>query len=244
MSNLPFDLTPARALAQARLMRANALAALATLALSVALLATLPATAKLSAGFRTPVLALEFARTPADLAFVSGPDAAPVRQQMYLAHQIDLLFPFAYAGLLALLLSAQARRGLPAGRVGLVCALAIIPGDLAENTVIFQILAELEQRDSVVPLLSALHLATWCKWAAIGLTALVLALTSWQEKAWVASGLSLAAGVALLATWLTDARGGVVELMGLLVTLWLGFLALRAVRDGWRGWRGWRREPK
>ena len=77
------------------------LLALSTVACVVALALVGPADVALDGGFRTPVIALELARTPADLAFVTGPAAAGHRAQLWAGQRVDVLFPFAYAGLLA-----------------------------------------------------------------------------------------------------------------------------------------------
>lgn len=58
------------------LILATAVAGLATLALAIALLLSFPAAAPtatpLHQGFWTPILALEFAKTEGDLAFLTG----------------------------------------------------------------------------------------------------------------------------------------------------------------------------
>ena len=90
-----------------------ALCGIAMVVLSVWMLTRYPATADLTDGYRTPVLAFEFAQTPADLAFMTGDSDSAVRHRAAMAagQQLDTAFPVAYAGLIVFLLLGQARRG-------------------------------------------------------------------------------------------------------------------------------------
>ena len=59
----------------------TALAGLLALILAVVMLATFPAKAKLSAGFFTPLVALEFAKTPEDVVFLTGKDSQAIEMR-------------------------------------------------------------------------------------------------------------------------------------------------------------------
>jgi len=62
-----------------------ALCGIAMVVLSVWMLTRYPATADLTDGYRTPVLAFEFAQTPADLAFMTGDSDSAVRHRAAMA---------------------------------------------------------------------------------------------------------------------------------------------------------------
>jgi hypothetical protein len=62
-------------------------------------------------GFQTPILALEFAKSPEDLAFLQGEDAAELRAALVHTQALDRYFPIAYAGMAAMLFLGLALRG-------------------------------------------------------------------------------------------------------------------------------------
>lgn len=209
---------------------ATALAALATLLLATLLLFTYPAKAPLSEGFRTPILAFEFAKTPADLAFLSGSSdtASQHRANMDRGQRIDMLFPFAYAGLLTLLLFALARQGVTSAWVGLLFALSIIPSDIHENLVLLEITALLAKDQSVAALLPSLHTATWLKWWGLAITAGFLSFAYSQRRHWFAAGLSALACGAIVLSWLSDAQPMLIESMTLLLSLFYLFFSIQS----------------
>lgn len=137
-------------MSQEAVIWATRIAAVGTLALAATLLWLGPTGVDIDGGWQTPILALEFARTPADLDFLT----AEVRAALQLGQRVDMVFPFFYGGLLVA--SAWARRDVPAAVLG---ALAI-PLDLLENLVIDKILAGTVD-------LTWLPMATWFKWLAI-----------------------------------------------------------------------------
>lgn len=212
------------------LIRATAIVGLATLLLALLLLFTYPAKAELTEGFRTPVLAFEFARTAADLEFLTGnsESAANHRAAMDKGQYIDMLFPFAYAGLLALLLLGLARQGIASAWLGLVFALSIIPSDIRENLLMLEISAALANDQAVTALLPSLHIATWFKWWELAITAGFLAFGYLRRRHWFAAGLSALACGAIMLSWISDARPMVIEIMALLLSLFYLFFAFQA----------------
>lgn len=209
---------------------ATALAALATLALAALLLFVYPAKAPLSEGFRTPILAFEFAKTAEDLAFLSGQSeaASQYRANMDRGQRIDMLFPFAYAGLLALLLLALARQGIASAWVGLLFALSIVPSDIHENLVMLETTAALAKDQPLTALLPSLHTATWLKWWGLAITAGFLAFAYLQRRHWFAAGLSALASLAIVLSWLSNAQPMAVESMTLLLSLFYLFFSIQA----------------
>ncbi len=144
---------------------------LATAGLAVLLTVLLPQQAP--AGWHSPVMALELARTPTDLAFLAGDDAAPLRTAMRIGHGVDLLFPFAYGGLLV---AAGRRQQGPVGALAQGAGALAIVADLVENAVIFWLLRQLDLGpvETVAAALPALFVATWSKWLAIAVAFVAL----------------------------------------------------------------------
>ena len=214
-----------------RVILATAFAGLAALLLAIAQWFSFPSAAALSEGFKTPILALEFAKTEQDIAFLTGPGSAAstMRAQMRQGHKIDMVFPFAYGGLIALTLLGLARAGVRSAWPGLAVAVAIIPADLIENQVILDLLAALEQQQPPTALLGALHAATWFKWWCIALAAGLLALGAWQRKMRCTAALSAMTALALVLTWLSHEKGLVVEVMGIITAVFLIFIAGKAI---------------
>jgi hypothetical protein len=215
---------------------ASAGAGVATMVLAVALLLIFPASAELTDGFRTPVLAFEFAQSEADLAFLTGSSDAAVqhRRQMDHGQQLDMAFPFAYGGLIALYLMALGRQGIKSAWIGAVIAVAIIPADIRENLVMLEITSALAQGDSIGPFLPALWAATWLKWGCIAASMGFLAFGLLSRKAWYGGTLSAVASAAIVLTWLTGAHPIVAETMLLLVSVFFVFFPVHAVIAAWR----------
>lgn len=156
---------------------------MATLAVALAAMLVLPAKAELAEGFFTPVVAFELARSPADLAFLTGADeqAQLMRTKMRQGLWVDALFPFCYAGFILLLLLQALRcfpiKNLPKNKeilmltkVGVLLAVLLPFLDFAENYQMLHILNHLDKHTAPPDMLMQnLHFATWIKWLAIGL---------------------------------------------------------------------------
>jgi hypothetical protein len=220
-----------------RLLFATAVAGLGTLVLAIALLLSFPTdapkTTPLPQGFWTPILALEFAKTEVDLAFLTGNGhgnpAESMRAEMKRGQKIDMVFPFAYAGLLALYLLRFARAGVKSAWIGLVIALAIIPADLGENLVIFDILSALDNQQTLSALLPALHSATWLKWWSICFAAGFVAFGAFRRQMWGIAVLGAVTAGTLALTAMTSTHPLVAEVMGLCTAIFLIFLSIKAL---------------
>ena len=190
-------------------------AGLLTIALAVVLQGIFPAEAELERGFRSPVLAFEFARSADDLAFLAGPGEGPreMRRAMDEGHRWDTIFPFAYGGMLLLLLLRHGLRGRVEGWVGTATACVTVIGDLTENQVLTSITAVLERGEPADALLPGLWTATWIKWGALGLTFAALALCRLRERRPVTAVATALPAVAVGLTYLTGAPATVAEIM-------------------------------
>ncbi len=119
---------------------------MATLAFPLVLFGAPPdlGSASMADGFKTPILALEFAEDTDDLAFLQGEEAAGLRAWLVEVQFLDWFFPLAYAGMAAVFFMGLALRGRFLAVVGVGLALATIPADWQENATINGILAEIE----------------------------------------------------------------------------------------------------
>ena len=121
------------------------LLAVVTLAFPLALFGQPPeAAVPLADGFRTPILAFEFATQASDLAFLQGDAGAEMRAHMRHVQFLDWFFPLAYAGMAASLFLGLALRGNFLALIGVGLALATIPADWQENAAMNSILDEFE----------------------------------------------------------------------------------------------------
>lgn len=196
----------------------------ATLVLAIATAATFPTQADLAPGWHTPIIAAELARTPADLAFLAGPDAEPLRAAMDAGHRFDTLFPFAYGSLL--FVSAYTARAHRFARVGMICALLSIGMDLRENAVLTEIVTAMRAGGGPESFLGALFVATWAKWGAI---AVALATIEVAERAESRGRAVVLVGVALLAPLaMVTGSPALGEAMALGTVLGFGTLVVRA----------------
>lgn len=213
-----------------------ALFGFATILLGVIMLSIFPSTAQMTDGFRTPIIAFEFAKTDADLAFLSGADeiARVNRQKMDNGHRWDTVFPFAYAGFIALMLLHLAARGHRWLWVAVPIALLIIPLDLRENSVLVAITQALNSDGPVTALLRELHAATWLKWGALGISLAALAIGLLADKAYLAAVVSVVAALGIAACWASGSAPRVAETMSTLTALFFLYVPVRAIIRAWQ----------
>lgn len=209
---------------------------IATMLLGIVILLSFPLTADLPAGFRTPIIAFEFAQKEADLAFLSGSSATSQlnREKMDAGHFWDMGFPFAYGGFLALMLLQIAKGGFRFAWLGIVFALLIIPFDIHENLILLQITNALEHSAAIDTLLVQLHTATWLKWAAVGVCAAVLAAAFAAKKQCLAALVSALAALAIAACWVSNTAPVLAEAMSTIIFLFFLFLTVSACMQSWK----------
>ena len=212
-----------------------ALFGIATVVLGVIMLFVFPSEATLAEGFRTPIIAFEFAESEADLAFLSGTDASSRanRAMMDAGHRWDMVFPFAYAGFIALLLLHLAARGHRWLWLAIPVAVLIIPLDIRENLVLTAITRALENGETIAHLLRELHNATWLKWGAMGASLAALTLGLGADKAYVSALVSAVAALSIAACWLSGSAGSAAEMMSAATALFFLYFTVRAIVQ-WR----------
>lgn len=199
-------------------------AAAATLVVAALVVAAFPAEAPLPEGWRTPIIAFELARTPADLVWLQGADAAALRDAMRAGHRVDTVFPFAYGLLLAA--SCRAASGRWAA-LGLGLALAAVGLDIGENATLAGITEAIEVGGDGATGLRWLVPLTWAKWGSIGGALLCLCLAQWRREPRVALVLApLALSVPVAGFTGAPAAG---EAMALAVSLAFGLLVARSL---------------
>lgn len=209
------------------------LAAVATLIFPI-LFGSVPdlGAAPMAAGFKTPILALEFARSANELAFLQGDAAAGLRAFLVHTQSLDRFFPLAYAGMAALFFLALGLRrpGRWLTWTALAVAVVTIGADWAENAVLNRLLAEISAGDAPrAGLLAALYGHTWIKWGLIGLYAALFSVLMWQDKRRLLAIPGLGAAFAIAATWLTGSNGQVAEIMSTLLIPFMLTFPLAAV---------------
>lgn len=198
---------------------ATFLFAIGTIALS-GLMGTPPApVVPMADGFVTPILALEFAQGPEDLAFLQGEAATELRAALMHTQDLDRYFPLAYAGMAAVLFLGLGLQGRKLAWLGLALALLTIPADWLENGEIEQLITLAAATDvfgeEIYDPLLDLFITTWVKWGLIAAYALIMAVVMFQEKRRILAIPGALAAVALAATFLSGSNGHVAEVMGL-----------------------------
>ena len=215
---------------------ASATFGIATVILGLIMLFVFPSSAELSAGFRTPIIAFEFAKTDADLAFLSGDSAMARlnRKKMNAGHRWDMVFPFAYAGFVALLLLQSVKRGQYWLALAIPIALLIIPFDLRENTILLAITNALDNSASTEVLLQELHVATWLKWGALGISIAALAVGSIAEKARLSASLAAVTSLSIAICWVSGSKPVIAEAMSAAILLFFFYFSIGSCMQAWK----------
>ena len=187
-------------------------------------------------GYGDSIYALEFARTPADVAAVLGPEGGPgygrKLAQLSKATRFDMAFAAAYALFLFLAFAALRKSG--AARTvclaGMVLSAIAGAADMTENAIMLGMFA----KQTTLPGLEWLWLPVHVKFAALGATALLAGVLLRRVS-------TLAGRVAGAACGL----GGAVGLVALLSPSTLGWTLGNAIGLAWvaitafAGWRAW-----
>lgn len=204
-----------------KLMYAAAACGVSTLILGIILLVIFPSSAELREGFKTPIIAFEFAKTDSDLRFLSGASEQSIenRERMDLGHLWDMVFPFAYGGFIALLLVQIARTNKRFAWTGVVVALMIIPFDINENRVMLDITSALEAGLPVEALLIELNIATWLKWGAIGISVAILSVGLFTQQRYFLALVGGLTSTGIAVCFITDALPIIAEIMSMITFL-------------------------
>ncbi|MBI9075416.1 MAG: hypothetical protein JEZ02_08410 [Desulfatibacillum sp.] len=142
--------------------------------MSTAMLFVFPTKAPgLPEGFATPIIAFEFAKSPADIITLFGPKDSPERDAMVrsmdLGNKLDYVYMVLYTAFLALFSVQVVRRtGLRIFYLAAGLAGVALVGDALENLRLFAITSSLDTMDIEADL-AALHVFTWAKWGSLAL---------------------------------------------------------------------------
>lgn len=189
---------------------------------------TMPQTATgMADGFETPILALEFANSRDDLAFVRAEEATELRAAFMAGQALDVWFPLAYGGLMIAVLAGLALNGRPLAWIGVLAATIAIPADWWENDIIHRILIDPEGAPADLPALAA---STFTKWFAISGAAAVFALSTFRQGWWPLAILALPCAIAGPVVAAMGAPGHLAEPGSTATTL---FFLLLPVTAGW-----------
>ena len=212
---------------------------LATLAVSQSFALFMPATMAHSipgAAVDNPVLAFEFARTPAHLDAVFGALGDPIREArisgMMRGNVLDYLFMMVYGSFVLAFFGASAkatgdRRWWFAGWLGPLAAVC----DAIENALLLSINADMA---APTPELQFLPVPVWLKFGAL---ALACGLAGWalvRQGAWLPALLCAPPAIAIWFGVAAPLRWGQ-SAVSTIALAWVAMLAWAA----WRSWRGW-----
>ncbi len=143
--------------------KACTLAGLSVLILTGIIFPIFPHEMAIPNGIDSPVIAFEFARTQADLVAVFGEVGDPLRQERIQAmdqgNRVDFAYMAAYSAFIALFFLSAYRRSQR--RIWLLFAgLGVLAGvsDAVENTILFQITADLRVAEGLAWLAYPVHL--------------------------------------------------------------------------------------
>ncbi|MFV0605963.1 MAG: hypothetical protein ACK5NK_09000 [Niabella sp.] len=137
----------------------------------------------LDQGFRTPIIAFEFAKDTATInQLFNVSNVAQYKADFKLGVQIDFGFMFLYSGLVLFVAIGiyQRKKILSVYIFSLLCLLMVI-FDTIENIQILQII-QLHPRNNFSTQLNLLHLFTWLKWSSIAIAFLYLSSYFFLQK--------------------------------------------------------------
>jgi hypothetical protein len=172
-------------------------------------------------GFNRPIFALYFARSVGDLAFITGPGAAAIRDWMQGIQALDNWFPLAYGGMAMAFFAGLGLRGRKLAFLGIVLVAGAIVADWAENAVANRILADLDAGRHPAAELDAMWRHTWIKWGLIaaysGVLSYLLA-TDGRRLLAIIPGLT---AIAFVVTYFTAADPDVFRVTNLLLVAFM-----------------------
>jgi hypothetical protein len=180
--------------------------------------------------YATAIVALELARSPAEVLAAVGPPASDAREVLRRVVLIDFAFLVLYP-LLSVAVLVFLARGRGWRIAGALAAAAMVAADALENRALLGLLAD----RSPAPL-AALQLWTTVKWSALFASVLLVAVISWAR-----GGLARALALLSLVTAVTGILGlasagqrHLVEVAGIygVAVIWviLSFMAMAAFR--------------
>lgn len=219
---------------------ACAAAGVATLIISLIIMPLFPSSAAADvSGYGSPVIAFEFARTPADLAAVFGLDSDPFRASrmamMDDGNRLDFLFMAVYSLFGAMFGFAVRSRRAGLGTVILVAAIIAGIADAVETRTLLSITAQMGEGIAVPVGLATLWLPVTIKFTALAVSVLCagLYMASRAKPIWIALGALtvLAALMSVPALLATASYGALLSLsIGIGWIVMLAYALTRSVR--------------
>ncbi len=134
-------------------------------------------------GFRSPIIAFEFAQTVDEINILFGPNSSPEQadmvRKMDQGNTLDYLYMLLYSGFLfSFALVSVKQSGKKWLYLGAVLAVLALVGDAVENVQLLTITANLQSGD-FLEALARLHWFTWLKWGSLALYFLVMSVWFW-----------------------------------------------------------------
>ncbi|MDF3820004.1 hypothetical protein P3G55_08850 [Leptospira sp. 96542] len=202
-----------------------------TLVLSLVGLFLYPNKAELSEGFRTPIIAFEFASSEEDLNFLTGNSEAAknARRTMKNGQNLDMIFPFVYAGFILFLVLSTNNPYTLLRLLGIIISVLIVPFDLYENYILDLILNCLNDSKSITELLPTLKIATWLKWGSISFVLATLSISHIRNKQLLSALISSIVSLSIFSTAIANGNGFVAETMMIFVSVFFVYFGIRSL---------------
>lgn len=136
-------------------------------------------------GFRSPIIAFEFAQTVEEIETLFGPSGSPERAEMVRkmdqGNTLDYLYMLLYSSFLfSFAFIAAKQSGQKWLYAGMVLAVMAFIGDALENVQLLNITANLESGEFDTAL-RRLHWFTWLKWGSLALYFVVFTQWFWEN---------------------------------------------------------------
>jgi hypothetical protein len=134
-------------------------------------------------GFRSPIIAFEFAETVEEINTLFGPNGSPKQaemvRQMDQGNRLDYLYMLLYSSFLfSFAIVAVKQSGQKWLYAGAILAVSALIGDALENVQLLTITANLQSGD-FGDALARLHWFTWLKWGSLAFYFLVMVGWFW-----------------------------------------------------------------
>ncbi|WP_421791809.1 hypothetical protein [Hyphobacterium sp.] len=205
----------------------------------------LPDQFELPNGFSTPILAMEFPRDAADLAFVRGLENEDMRRHIYVVQYIDQFFPWAYAGLVTVFIAFLTLKfsGRASNRWAVIGpmlpVLILLPHgitsrDFYENEMIDRAIIMVMDEDSALPraesrVAESVTSAAWRKWGMIGVSVLMIGILFAMNGYLIMGGLLLIPALVTSYARFIDPTGPTIEFMAQTIAVFFLAIPLMAV---------------
>lgn len=175
-------------------------------------------------GFDRPIFAIYFARSIEDLAFITGPGNAAIREWIEGIQALDTWFPLAYGGMGMAFFAGLGFRGRKLAFLGVFLIAAAIGADWAENNIANGILADLDAGNDPTSALDAMWGRTWLKWGLIAAYSAFLSYLLLRDGRRILAIIPGLTAIAFLATYASGANPDVFRVTNyLLVAFMLTF---------------------